>query len=198
MKLAILGAGNVGSTLGQAWSKVGHKVFYGVKNPKTGTAEMQVENAVSNAEIVVLSVPWHAVPTVLEKKELFREKIVIDCTNPINADFSGLTLGHNDSGGETVSRLVPQAKVVKAFNTCGFNVMANPLFGNIPAAMFVASDDTKAKEIVLKLAKEIGFDPVDAGPILQSRYLEATAWLWISMALKYGQGREIAFSLLHR
>jgi len=135
---------------------------------------------------------------VLDKSEHFRGKIVIDCTNPINADFSGLAIGQNDSGGETVGRLIPESKVVKAFNTCGYNVMINPNFPGGSASMFIASDDTSAKETVASLAECIGFKAVDAGPLVQSRYLEAMAWLWISMAIKYGAGREIAFQLMRR
>ena len=94
--------------------------------------------------------------------------------------------------------MVPEARVVKAFNTCGFNVMGNPMFPEGSASMFVASDDQASKNIVLDLSRQIGFDPVDAGPLLQSRYLEATAWLWISIAMKYGAGREIGFRLMRR
>jgi hypothetical protein len=198
MKIAIVGAGDVGTALGDAWASAGHEVMYGVRNPKAGSGHEPIDKAVSSSEVVVLAVPWLAVPVVLEKRELFRGKIVIDCTNPINADFSGLAIGHSDSGGETVGRLIPDSKVVKAFNTCGYNVMKNPAFPGGAASMFIASDDSKAKETVASLATSIGFLAVDAGPLVQSRYLEALAWLWISMAIKYGAGREIAFQLMRR
>jgi predicted dinucleotide-binding enzyme len=198
MKIAIVGAGDVGTTLGDAWGRAGHEVVYGVRNPKSGSGHVSIDQAVSSSEIVVLAVPWLAVPVVLDNRELFRGKVVIDCTNPINADFSGLAIGHNDSGGETVGRLIPDSKVVKAFNTCGYNVMKNPAFPGGTASMFIASDDSSAKETVASLADCIGFKTVDAGPLIQSRYLEALAWLWISMAVKYGAGREIAFQLMKR
>ncbi|MBL7661872.1 NADPH-dependent F420 reductase [bacterium] len=198
MKIAIIGAGNVGKTLGTAWEKKGQSVLYGVRNPKPGTTELEVTAAVTASDVIILAVPWSAMPSVLENKALFRGKVVVDCTNPINSDFTGLTLGNTDSGGETVARMIPEAKVVKAFNSCGFNVMANPEFPTGKATMFVAGDDKAAKETTLELAQSIGFEAIDAGPLVQSRYLEATAWLWISMAMKYGLGREIAFSLLRR
>jgi len=198
MKIAIIGAGDVGTALGDAWARAGHEVVYGVRNPKVGSGHEPIDVAVLSSEVVVLAVPWLAVPVVLDNRELYRGKIVIDCTNPINADFSGLAIGQNDSGGEMVGRLIPDSKVVKAFNTCGYNVMKNPAFPGGAASMFIASDDASAKETVAALANCIGFVTVDAGPLVQSRYLEALAWLWISMAVKYGVGREIAFQLLRR
>ena len=76
--------------------------------------------------------------------------------------------------------------------------MADPSFPDGPASMLIAGNDAEAKAVVETMARDIGFDPVDAGPLDQSRLLEAMAWLWITMAMKYGQGREIAFRLMHR
>jgi hypothetical protein len=198
MKIGIIGAGNVGKTLGTALEKKGKIVCYGVRDPNPESNELQVHDAVKISELIILSVPWTAVPSVLEDSGIFGGKIVVDCTNPINPEFTGLSLCNTDSGGETVARMLPEAKVVKAFNTCGFNIMGNPEFPTGKATMFVAGDDKESKETTLELARLIGFDAVDVGPLVQSRYLEATAWLWISMATKYGLGREIAFSLLRR
>ena len=198
MKIAIIGAGNVGKSLGKAWSHQGMEICYGVRSPKAGSGELLIEDAVRTAQAIVLAVPWGAVEAVLSNRDLFRGKIVIDCTNPINADFTGLQFGNSDSGGETIARLLPEAKVVKAFNTCGNNIMENPKFPNGTTSMFVAGDDPDAKSQVMELARAIGFDPVDAGPLFQSRYLESLAWLWISMAIKFGYGREIGFALLRR
>lgn len=198
MKIAIIGAGNVGTTLGSAWVKAGNEVTYGVRSPKQDAHQVTIDKALSGSEIVVLAVPWSAIPSVLENRDLYKGKIVVDCTNPINSDFTGLSIGNTDSAGETVARMLPESKIVKAFNTCGFNVMADPKFSSGHASMFVASDHKSAKEEVLNLAKSIGFEPVDVGPLVQSRYLEALAWLWISLAMKYGAGREIAFQLMKR
>lgn len=198
MKIAIVGAGDVGTALGNAWVKAGHEVVYGVRNPKLSSGHVAIEQAVSASDVVVLAVPWLAVPVLLDNRELFKGKIVIDCTNPINADFSGLSIGHTDSGGETIGRMIPESRVVKAFNACGYNIMQNPVFSGGAPSMFMASDDSSAKETVASLADCIGFKSVDVGPLIQSRYLEALAWLWISMAVKYGGGRDIAFQLLRR
>ena len=207
MKIAIIGAGSVGKALGSAWGSCGHEVTFGVRPEKVASgarpAEESVETSVRRSEIVVLAVPWPAIPAVLADRALFAKKVVIDCTNPIAPDFSGLSTfsGGAESGGsagEVIARLIPEAKVVKAFNTCGANVMADPSFPGGPTSMFVAGEDAEAKDSVMSLAKQIGFDPIDAGSIIQSRYLEAMAWLWISMAMKGGHGRNIAFKVMKR
>lgn len=196
MKIGILGAGNVGKTLGERWKSVGHEVTYGVRTPGTpGTAT--VAQAAREADVIVLAVPWGAVRDAIAEAGDLEGKILIDATNPIREDFSGLEIGTNDSAGEFVARLAPKASVVKAFNTIGFNVMADPAFGQVAASLLIAGNSEEAKRVVAALASELGFTPEDSGPIEQSRGLEALAWLWISMAMKHGQGREIAF-VLHR
>lgn len=198
MKIGILGPGNVGTTLGSRWQSTGHEVQYGASDSKGRVNVFSVIETVSWADVVVIATPWAAVPSVLANSKLYANKIVIDCTNPIAADFSGLDFAGASSAGERVAELIPEAKVVKAFNTCGFNVMANPNFSGEPASMLMASDHKDAKNVVLQLAKELNFEAVDAGPLSQSKHLEHLAWLWISMALKFGHGREIAFRFLHR
>jgi predicted dinucleotide-binding enzyme len=197
MNISIIGKGNVGGALGSGWERAGHTVLYGVRSPSSSN-EREIEQAVEESNTIVLAVPWSVVPSLLANPTAFKGKLVIDCTNPIAKDFSGLSIGHTDSGGETVARLLPEATVVKAFNTCGFNIMENPHFGSATASLFIAGDDGRSKEIVSQLATDLGFIPVDAGPLAQARYTEALAWLWISMALKYGFGREIAFGILRR
>jgi len=197
-RIAIIGNGNVGGTLGRRWQEAGHNIIYGVREPHGAADQISVVDAVALAEVVILATPWSAVPDVLHACGRLDGKILVDCTNPIRSDFEGLTLGVDDSGGETVARLAPGAKVVKAFNTVGFNIMREPSFEGGPAAMLVAGDDAEAKTVVMALAEELGFQAADAGPLTQSRGLEAMAWLWISMAMKYGYGREFAFGLLTR
>jgi len=198
MKIAIIGAGNVGGTLGKRWSEAGHDVVYGVrdaaKNPDLKTATPS--NATKDSDIVVLATPWAATRDAINGAGDLNGKIVIDATNPIKPSFDGMIDG--PSGAEQVQQWSGGAKVVKAFNTVGFNVMANPSFGDAKASMLVAGDDTNAKKIVMDLANDIGFEAVDAGPLVQAKYLEDFAWLWISMAAKYGHGRDIAFRLMKR
>lgn len=198
MKIAIIGKGNVGGALGAGWQRAGHEVVYGVRQPGENPDEFLITDAIASAEVVVLATPWSAVPGVLAACGGLAGKILVDCTNPIRSDFEGLTLGVDDSGGETVARLAPNAKVVKAFNTVGFNIMEQPNFERGPAAMLIAGNDAEAKQVVMSLAADLGFEAADAGPLTQSRGLEAMAWLWIAMAMKYGYGRDFAFGLLKR
>ena len=123
---------------------------------------------------------------------------MIDATNPVLADLSGLTLGTTVSAGEQVQQWASGAKVVKAFNTIGSNILADARFGSERALLAYCGDDAEAKHIVRQLAEELGFDPLDAGPLTQTRLLEPFALLWISLAYKAGQGRDIAFKFLRR
>ena len=197
MKIAVLGSGHVGRTLGDRWVAAGHEVRYGSREP-SGETVLSTAEAAAWGEVIVLAVPYPAVGAVVEAAGDLAGKTVIDVTNPIAADFSGLTVGHTSSAGEEIAALVPTAHVVKAFNSVGFNIMEDPSFPDGAASMLIAGNDDAAKAVVANLARDIGFDSVDAGPIDQSRLLEAMAWLWITMAMKYGRGREIAFRLMSR
>ena len=196
-RIAVLGGGNVGRTLGEGWAKAGHEVLYGSRHPEGDDQKTHAE-ASAWANVVVLATPYSAIAETLTAAGDLTGKVLVDCTNPIAADFSGLSVGHTSSAGEEVAALAPGAHVVKAFNTVGFNVMADPLFGTEAASMLIAGDAPEAKATVATLAADLGFEAVDAGPLNQSRLLEPMAWLWITMALKYGHGREIAFRLLTR
>lgn len=135
MNIAILGAGNVGRALGGAWREKGHRVTYGVRDladPRHRDLDPVATNAeaVQDAEVVVLALPWPATEGALRDLGTALDgKVVVDATNPIAADFSGLAFGHVDSAGERVQRLLPKAAVVKAFNTTSAGNMANAAYG---------------------------------------------------------------------
>ena len=210
VKIAVIGAGNVGSTLGKGWAARGHDIVYGVRDPRdvrvqevvraTGPEAQaaSVKDAAADAKVVVLATPWASTQDAVRAAGRLADKIVIDATNPLTPDFSGLVLGHTTSAGEEVARWAPGAKVVKAFNTTGAGNMANPRFGGESATMFLCGDDAEAKKAVAALAGELGFDPVDAGPLSQARVLEPLAVLWISLAYVQSLGVDIAFKLLRR
>lgn len=209
MKIAVIGAGNVGGTLGGRWAAIGHEVVFGVRdpgNPKHAALVSQpggkarlatIAEAVAPADVVLLATPWDASGAAIAACGNLAEKILIDATNPLTADLS-LAVGLHDSGGEQVARWAKGAHVVKAFNTTGFNIMADPVMEGRSAVMFVAGDDSAAKSAVLELAKGIGFEPVDAGPLNMARQLEAMAVLWISCAYRQGLGRDYAFALIRK
>ncbi len=202
MKLAIIGAGTVGAALGTRFRDAGHSVQWGVPNPTDAKYEKfdptDVASAAAGAEVVVLAVPWAAAMQALKSAGNLTGKILIDVTNPIANDFSDLVDLENTSGAEQVAAWAGGASVVKAFNTIGSNVMENAQFGQHRANVLVAADDAGAKATVLGLARDIGFDPVDAGPLRMARHLESFAWVWITLAMKQGMGREIVFQLLQR
>lgn len=210
MKIAIVGAGNVGSTLGKGWAAKGHDIIFGVRDAsdhkvqdvvKAAGARVRatgIKEAASSAEVIVLAIPWSAVQDTIKAAGVLNGKIVIDATNPLKPDLSGLALGHTTSAGEEVARWAMGARVVKAFNTIGAQHMANPRLGGQNASMFLCGDDGGAKKTVAMLAEALGFEPVDAGPLTQARLLEPLAMLWISMAYSYGQGPDFAFKLLRR
>lgn len=210
MKIGIIGAGNVGGTLGRAWAKKGHSVCFGVRHPQDDKTRQLVQSiggsaragtvkeAAAFGEVVVLATPWPATHAGIQEAGDLSGKVVIDCTNPLKPDLSGLDVGFTTSGAEQVARWAPGAKVFKAFNTVGANVMADPVIGGTRTVMFVCGDDKAAKPTVLQLAADVGFDPVDAGPLTQARLLEPWAMLWISLAFQGGLGREFGFALLRR
>jgi predicted dinucleotide-binding enzyme len=208
MKIAIIGAGNVGRTLGLAWARRGHQVSFGVRDPGDKRAEeplhtdqsVQVASnadAASWAEVVVLATPWVATREAVTSCGDLSGKIVIDCTNPLKPDFSGLVIGFQTSGAEQIALLANGAQVFKALNQIGANLMDSPQFPHGTPVMFVCGDgDQKSK--VLDLVKQLGFDAVDAGGLMIARLLEPYAMLWMHLALVQGLGRDIGFALLRR
>lgn len=206
MRIAVLGTGNVGEALGDGWARAGHQVIFGSRDPASwaqpvsngkGTLVATIPEAVESSQVVALAIPWSAVTQfVPEIAGQLAGKIVIDCTNP--ARPATPSDGSAISAGEQVARLAPGARVVKSFNTTGFENMHNPVFPGGPATMFYAGDDPGAKKIVCVLAEDLGFDPVDAGPLVQSRALENLAYFWGVLAYSQKMGRGIAFRLLRR
>jgi hypothetical protein len=210
MKIGILGAGNVGGTLGRAWVRKGHDVFFGVPRPQEGkTQELlksigaksragTVPEAAAASEVIVLATPWPATEQAIKDAGNLAGKVVIDCTNPLKPDFSGLAIGYTTSGAEQVAEWAEGAKVFKAFNQTGFNIMADPVFDGRRTVIFVCGDDDAQKPTVLKLAADIGFEAIDAGSLVIARLLEPYAMLWIHLANARGLGRDFAFGLFRR
>lgn len=149
------------------------------------------------ASIVLLATPWSTTEEALRECQLSQGQILIDATNPLGADLR-LTIGHTDSGGEQVARWAPHSKVVKAFNTTGFNIMEDPVVQGQHSVMFIAGDDPAAKAVVLDLSSAIGFEAIDVGPLDSARMLEPFAQLWIHCAYRQGLTRDYAFHLLRR
>jgi NADPH-dependent F420 reductase len=210
MEIAIIGAGDVGGTLGRLWANKGHQIMFGVRNlqghnvlnlirsigssVKVGT----IAEAASFADVIVLAIPWKAVEETIKSAGDLSGKILIDPTNPIKADLTGLIIESSTSAAEEIAKWAKDSKVVKAFNSIGAKTLDNLQFGLVRADAFICGDDFKSKTVVKKLATEIGFDTVDAGPLINARVLEYLALLWIHLAYSQQMGPNIAFKLLTR
>lgn len=195
MNVAIIGAGNVGKTLGQGWSNKGHQVKYGSRKPER--EQLSLPDAAAFGDVIVLSVPWPGAHEAVRNCGDLTGKVVLDCTNPLTSDLK-LEIGQTTSGGEMVATWASGARVVKIFNTTGYNNMANPRYPEGAATMLYAGDDAEAKQIAARLALDLGFDPVDAGGLTKARLLEPLAALWIDLAVFQGLGTNFAFRLMRR
>jgi predicted dinucleotide-binding enzyme len=204
MKIGIIGAGNIGGTLGTRWATAGHDVTYGVRRADSdevrdlidrsgGRARAStIAEAVAASDVVVIAVPGPALRDVIAQASDWAGKIVIDVTNR----FVPVSGGAGPSNSHEIARLAAGARVVKGFNTAGVETLADPLYGSEAADTFLCSDDAAAKTVVSALAAELGLDAVDAGPLANAALLESLTLLWIQLARTKGRG--IAFKLLRR
>jgi predicted dinucleotide-binding enzyme len=209
MSIGIIGSGNVGGVLGTRWARKGHQVTFGSRDPTGADMQKLVAAAgktaragtvaeASRSDVLLLAMPWPIVKEVVMSLGDLSGKILIDATNPLLPDLSGMALPSTTSGGEQVAGWVRGAKVVKAFNTVGNNIMENESFTAGRPVLFYCGDDAASKKAVHQLAEELGFDAQDAGPLRQARVLEPFALMWISLAFQQGWGREFAFQVLRR
>jgi 8-hydroxy-5-deazaflavin:NADPH oxidoreductase len=203
--IAVIGTGNVGGALGSAAVKAGYDVvFAGQDAAKTrevaeaagATAAATPREAAAVAHIIVLAIPYSAFAAVAaEIGPVADGKIVIDPSNPLKPDYSGLALS-DSSGAEELARLLPRSKVVKAFNTLFAGNTANPQALGLQLDSLFATDDEAAKDAVCGLSSSIGFRPIHIGPLAASRELEAMAWLNIRLQMVSNGNWNTAFALV--
>ena len=207
MRIAIIGAGNVGTALGRAWLGGGEDVIFGVPNPADpkyrllpGERLRTAPEAARNAEVVVLATPWPATEAAVKSLGDLSGNIVIDCTNPLGMGPNGLelVLGHTTSAGEQVASWARGAAVFKTLNQIGAASMDQASLFPVRPVMFVAGDDPSKKPVVMSLVAKLGFEPVDAGPLRIARLLEPYGMLWIDQALNRGRGQNFAFAITTR
>ena len=200
MKIAIIGAGNVGRALCEGW-RTDHDVTFGVRSPDDSKyADLAApvatnSDAAANSDVVVLCTPWQSTEQAVGACGDLSGKVVIDCTNPLTPDFSALEVGHTTSGAEKVAAWATGARVCKAMNQIGAPMMDHPQLPTAPV-MFICGDDDDAKNVTGRLVTELGFETVDAGDLTLARLLEPYALIWIHLALRRGFGTDWAFGLL--
>lgn len=204
MDIGIIGSGRMGSGLGRLWASKGHRVLFGSRDLAKAQALAAAVgasaqggsdiNATEFGAVLLLSVPWSAAEEVVKQLPL-SGKVLIDCTNPIGP-LGRLAVGHTTSAAEEIARWAPEARVVKAFNGIHFASLEQPHFGNQIADVFYCGDDAAAKAAVRQLIVDIGFEPVDCGPLERARLLEPLALLWIRLAFSEDLGANFAFKIV--
>lgn len=205
MRIAIIGAGRVGRALGTVWHKAGHEIIWGLRNPDDdkyadlpGEKKKPVGKGLKKSDVTVLAVPWGQIDEACVSIGDDFGGILIDCTNPVTDDFSGLDRKGAESGAAYIKELLPKARVVKAFNQTGSANMANADYPEGQIVNYVCSNDEAAASVVRQLSDDLGFDSVVVRGLQHARQLEEMAWLWICLALKQGHGPDFAFSLVRR
>lgn len=190
LKIGIIGNGNVGSALQRGLERARHDVR------AVGDDQQAVRATAEWAEVLVLAVPFGAVAEVATTlRPLVTGKIIVDVTNALTPEM-GLALGYTTSGAEELQKQLPQARVVKAFNTQFAQHMDSGRLGEQRLSVFAAGDDAKAKRTVLDLAAAIGFDAIDAGPLANARMLEPLGFLNIQLGYVLGLGTQIGLKLV--
>lgn len=197
--IAVIGTGSVGGALGARFAALGHEVVYGSRTPEaprvlelvasTGERARAAtpEVAAQACGTIVFAVPWEAAEASLKGLGDLNGKLIIDVTNPLDVeDGREIAVEVKDSGAELLQSLAPGARLVKAFNTLNYRVMANPSIAGGPVTVPLSGDDDDSKKSVAELVRGIGFEPVDVGPLRTARYTEKMALLYVGLLLRGG------------
>ena len=209
MKITVIGAGNMGSAFVKQLSRAGHQVSVTARHlekaqalaaANAGVSAVAIGDAAAAAEVIIVATGYGDAVNALKSVGDLSGKVVIDISNPLTADYMGLTLGYSTSAAEEIAKALPGAEIVKAFNTVLAQVLNDGAdFGNgqtVP--VFIASDSARGKDMVKTLAESIGFATVDSGGLKNARYLEPLAGLNIYLAYGAGRGTSIAPTWISR
>lgn len=197
MRIAIIGAGNVGGGLGTAFAAAGHSIVFGVRDPDSdktrralaaasGSTATSYAAATDGADVVIVTIRSEAIAETIPQLPSLDGRVVIDAMNRFTGDPGRSTT-------QDLADLLPGARLAKAFNTTGFENYTTARDRRVPAAMFVAADDPEAKRVAMALATEIGFDALDAGGLANAKPMEMMVRVWL--ALTTSAGRTIAFAV---
>ncbi len=203
LRIAVLGAGNIGGTLGRKWAAAGHKISFGVNNPDSDRAQAlraelgtkvtigSVVDALANSDVVVMALPGKAMDETITKHAAQLDgKIIIDA-----ADRLG---GGPMNSFATFQKQTPHARVFRAFNTLGWENFADPVFDGIQADLFYCGPDGDARTVAEQLIEDVGLRPMRLGDVDQMGLVDSVASLWFALALGQGKGRHLAFKVLSR
>lgn len=210
MKIAVIGTGRVGSTLAKRWLANGHQIIFGTRDPRSektrdllkglgnNATASTVAEAAQAGDVIFLAVPWESALATVRSMGLVDRKILIDATNPIAMTPAGLQqgllIGHQSSAAEQIADAI-DARVVKAFNQAGTDVMGREDLSSANSTMFICGDDEDAKKTVAGLVGELNYRVVDAGDLRQARLLEPLGMLWIHLCYMRGLGPNFCFNI---
>ena len=205
MNITIVSTGRVATALGEGWSRAGHSITYAVRNlesekvrelrEKSGVQVRAMEGAAADADVVVLAVPAAAALDAASALGDLGSAIIVDPTNPLTPER---TLDPSQSAAPRLAELYPDNPVVKAFNTTGSANMRDPVYPDGPLTMPICGDDPEAKKVVVRLAVDIGFEPLDCGRLERTSLLENLALFWITMAYAEGTGADFGMRVVYR
>ncbi len=209
MKITVIGAGNMGTAFVKQLTRAGNQVRVIARNAdkarqvaaaNPGAVAVDAANAVADADAIVLATAYGDAVEALKSVGDVRGKVVIDITNPLTADFMGLTVGHTTSAAEEISKAFPGAEVVKAFNTVFAQLLAEgaDLGAGRKVTVFYAGDSERAKQAARSLAESMGFETIDAGALKNARYLEPLAGLNIYLGYGAGLGTLVSPTWVHK
>jgi predicted dinucleotide-binding enzyme len=202
MKVGIIGAGNMGSAFARRLSAAGHDVFITSRDiedakkvaasvgPKVRAVPQQ--QLAENVDLVIAATPFANQADALRASGRIEGKPVVEISNPLKPDMSGLAVGHTTSAAEEIAKATQGAKVVKAFNTVFAQVLGDRPASAAKVQVFYAGDDDAAKRTVRSLIESMGFEPVDAGRLSNARYLEPVGMLNIYLGYMAKMGTDIA------
>ena len=207
MRIGILGSGLMGGKLGTIWTRAGHEVVFSYSHSEQKLKKLARDakgkaragsprEAAQEADAVLLAVHWSRVDDVLQQAGDLSGKIIVSCSLPMNADDTDLVIAHTSSGAEELAKKLPKARVVSAFST----VPSEVLFGVFEARrkatkpnVVYCGDDAGSKKIAAQLIRDVGFDPIDAGPLRLARYIEPFTLLIGRLAYEGDKGPELAY-----
>jgi len=207
MRVGILGSGLMGGKLGTIFARAGQEVIFSyarsqeklkrlAQGAKGRARAATPREAAQDADALLLAVHWSRIEDVLNQTGDLSGKVIVSCSLPMNADDTGLVIAHSSSGSEELAKMVPKARVVSAFNT----VPSEVLFGVYEArrkatrpSLVYCGDDESGKQVAAELIRDVGFDPVDAGPLRIARYTEPFALLVAELAYEGEGGPELAY-----